>query len=57
MNETGINPNDFASALSLDTDTHQGVSKQALKVSFLNDKILEQDVILHSNSMKFGKKI
>ena len=34
MNETGINPNDFASALSLDADSHEGVNKHALKVCF-----------------------
>ena len=32
MTETGIKPNDFAAALSMDISAHQGVDRRALQV-------------------------
>ena len=39
MNDTGINPNDFASALALDMNSHQGVNKNALKVRHIYQRV------------------
>ncbi|KAI6659173.1 Deoxyadenosine kinase-like [Oopsacas minuta] len=62
MNDTGIHPNDFASALSLDINEHQGVNKLALKNAFkhieavdnflkFKDTMVQKNIELNNSAM------